>query len=201
MLAFMRRLIPTSVLALVAFAAVAATASASTHTPVITSVSPSQVAVGQTLVIHGKYFKKGVKNNRVFFIRASDKKTVRARPDTASSSRRMTVTVPDDVGTFLDKLNNVPVGTRFQIQVLSGKFSKALAKSKSPVIFPKGSTPTAPGTPGTPAGPTVAPPDCDADGTPDAQDADDDNDGLPDTLETATLTASATRTSTTQRST
>jgi hypothetical protein len=178
----MRRLILTSVLALVALAAVAATASASTPAPVITSVSPSQVAVGQTLVIHGKNFKKGVKNNRVFFKRASDGKTVRARPTTASSSRRMTVVIPDDVTPFLTITNGVAQPTLFQIQVLSGKFSKALAKSKSPTILPKGTTPT-PGTPGAPGGPTVAPADCDNDGVPNSQDSDDDNDGLPDTLE------------------
>src|SRR3954464_15389890 len=124
MLPLMRRLITISALALVALASVVANAAAATPAPVITSFSPAQVRVGQTLVIKGKNFKKGVKNNRVFFIRATDGKTVRARPSKASSTRRMEVVVPTSVTKFLTITNGVPSGTRFQIQVLSGKFSK-----------------------------------------------------------------------------
>jgi hypothetical protein len=178
----MRRLFLTPALALVALAPIVSSASASTHIPVITSVSPSTVAVGQPLVLNGKNFKKGVKNNRVFFVRASDGKTVRARPLHASSTRRMTVLVPAAITNFLNVVNAVAQPTRFQIYVLSGVFSKKTTKSHSPIIVPAGTT--TPG--GTPTGPgTTAPPpaDCDADGTPDAQDTDDDNDGLPDTLE------------------
>jgi hypothetical protein len=177
----MRRLIISSVLALVAFAALASGASAATHTPVITSFSPSQVAVGQKLVLNGKYFKTGITHNRVFFVRASDGKTVRARPSKASSTRRMEVIVPATITQFLNIVNGKRSATRFEIYVLSGLFSKTTPKSKSPIILPAGTS-----APGTPGGTTVTPPppaDCDADGTPDAQDTDDDNDGLPDTLE------------------
>lgn len=182
----MRRLISTSVLALVALAAVVANASAATkHAPVITSFSPApQVRVGDKLIIKGKYFKKGIKNNRVFFSRASDGKTVRARPSKANSTRRLEVVVPAGVANFLTISNGQPTGTRFQLQVLSGKFSKKTPKSKSPIILPANAV-LNPGTQ-TPGGTTVTPPpapDCDGDGTPDAQDSDDDNDGLPDTLE------------------
>jgi hypothetical protein len=180
----MRRLIFTSILALVALASIVATASAATHAPVITSFSPSQVAVGQTLVLHGKYFQKGVKNNRVFFSRATDGKTVRTRPSKANSTKTMSVVVPAGVTGFLTVTNGVAQPTRFQIQLLSGKFSKKTAKSKSPIILPAGAV-VAPGTPGsTPTTVTPPPPsDCDGDGVPDSQDTDDDNDGLPDTLE------------------
>jgi hypothetical protein len=186
MLLFMRRLITSSLLALVALAAVATSASAAA-TPVITSFSPAQVRVGQKLVINGKNFRKGVKNNRVFFIRATDGKTVRARPTKASSTRRMEVAVPGTVAKFLTVKNGQAVGTRFQLQLLSGKFSKKTAKSKSPIVLPANA---AGGTPGTP-GVVVTPPppaDCDADGTPDATDADDDNDGLTDDIEAAVHT-------------
>src|SRR3954447_8623946 len=115
MLPLMRRLIISSVLALVALAAIAASASAATATPVITSFSPAQVRVGQSLVISGKNFKKGVRNNRVFFVRAKDGKTVRARPSKANSTRRMTVVVPAGVTAFLTLVNGVPAATRFQL--------------------------------------------------------------------------------------
>ena len=179
----MRRLIITSALALIALAALASSASAASA-PVITSFSPAQVPVGQTLVINGKNFKKGVKNNRVFFVRASDGKTVRTRPSKASSTRRMEVVVPAKVTDFLDLVNGQPAGTRFQIFVLSGRFSKRTPKSRSPIILPATATPQ-PNGPGS-VGTTPPPPaDCDADGTPDSVDTDDDNDGLSDDTETA----------------
>jgi hypothetical protein len=187
MLPLMRRSITSALLALVALAAFAASASAAA-TPVITSFSPAQVRVGQTLVINGKNFKKGVKNNRVFFIRATDGKTVRARPTKANSTRRMEVAVPATVTKFLAIANGKAVGTRFQLQVLSGKFSKKTPKSRSPIVL-AADAPTTPGTTGTP-GIAVTPPapDCDADGTPDASDTDDDNDGLTDDIENAVHT-------------
>jgi hypothetical protein len=177
----MRRLIISSALALVALAAAAASASAASA-PVITSFSPAQVRVGQTLVINGKNFKKGVRNNRVFFIRATDGKTVRSRPKTANSTRQMTVVVPAGVAKFLTIKDGAAVATRFQLQVLSGAFSKKTGRTRSPLILPAG----APNTPSTPGAVGVTPPpgaDCDADGTPDSTDGDDDNDGLADDVE------------------
>ena len=190
----MRRLLFSSVLAVVALAALASSAFAAS-TPVITSVAPKQVAIGGTLVISGKNFKKGVKNNRVFFSRA-DGKTVRARPSKANSSRRIEVVVPQALGSFLNKLNGIAQPTRFRIQLLSGNFSKKLASSKSPMVYPAGSAPTTGGTPTTPGSTPAAPappPDCDADGNPDATDTDDDNDGLPDTLEAQIGTATCSK--------
>src|SRR3954447_18554388 len=96
----MRPVLIYSSLALVALAGITANASAAAS-PVITSFSPAQVRVGQTLVINGKNFKKGVTNNRVFFSRASDGKTVRVRPSRAKSARRMEVVVPPGVANFL----------------------------------------------------------------------------------------------------
>src|SRR3954454_23389427 len=182
MLLLMRRLLISSILALFALAAVPATASAATRTPVITSFSPPQQRVGQPLVINGRNFRKGRRNNRVFFVRASDGKTVRTRPSTANSTRRMTVTVPAAITDFLELVNGQPGPTKFQIYVLSGKFSKKTPKSKSPIILPANAV-SNPGTGG--GGTTVTPPpaDCDSDGTPDSVDTDDDNDGLSDALE------------------
>lgn len=180
----MPRVFICSFLAFVALSASGA-AAAFAATPVITSFSPAQVRVGQTLVINGKNFKKGIRNNRVFFIKASDGKTVRARPSRASSTRRMEVVVPAGVAKFLTVTGGVAGATRFQLQLLSGTFSKKTPKSRSPIILPANAS-NAPG--GGPGGVGTTPPppaDCDGDGTPDATDADDDNDGLSDQTEAA----------------
>ncbi|HYZ30131.1 MAG TPA: IPT/TIG domain-containing protein, partial [Thermoleophilaceae bacterium] len=132
----MRRLIISSLLALGALAGFASAAYAAA--PVITSFSPAQVRVGQKLVINGKNFKKGVRNNRVFFIRASDGKTVRTRPSKASSTRRIEVIVPAGVTKFLTIKDGVGVGTRFRLQLLSGQFSKVTRTSRSPLVLAAG---------------------------------------------------------------
>lgn len=180
MIRLMRRLILSSALALVALAGLVSSAAAATKPPVITSFSPAQVRVGQTLVINGKNFKKGITNNRVFFVRASDGKTVRARPSKADSTRQMQVVVPPALTKFLAVVNGQPSATRFQIYVLSGRFSKMTPKSKSPIVLPANATPS-PGTT-TPGGTTVTPPPACAPST--TPGVDSDGDGLPDTLET-----------------
>jgi hypothetical protein len=192
MLSFMRRLILSCALALAALLVAAVTASAASS-PVITSVSPKQVAVGGTLVITGKNFKKGVSHNRVFFSRATDGKTVRARPTKANSTKRLEVKVPTAVTTFLTVKDGAAIPTRFKVQVLSGKFSKKTSTPNSPVIYPAGTAPAPNGgggtggsTPTITSGSPSAPlPDCDSDGNPDITDTDDDNDGLSDSVETS----------------
>jgi hypothetical protein len=117
----------------------------------------------------------------VFFSRATDGKTVRARPSKASSTRRMEVVVPAGVTSYLTITNGAAGATRFQLQILSGKFSKKTARSRSPIVLPASATNNGGG--GT-VGVTPPPPaDCDADGTPDSSDTDDDNDGLGDDTE------------------
>lgn len=183
MFAPMRRLLATSILALLALCAFSAAAVAKTPRPVVTSFSPAQVPVGGTLVIKGKNFRSGAKNNRIFFSRATDGKTVRVRPDKASKTR-IEVVVPPSVLDFLDKdpASNKALATRFQIAIFTKVLGPKTRKSRSPIILPAGSTPTTPGTPGTVVTPPPAP-DCDGDGTPDATDTDDDNDGLTDDIE------------------
>ena len=176
----MQRLLISALLALGALVALATSAHAATA-PSITSVSPSQVRVGDKLVINGRNFRKGIRNNRVFFSRASDGKTVRTRPSKASSSRRMEVIVPAGVDRFLAVRDGAKTATRFQIQVLSGSFSRKTSRRRSPIILP--ATATVDPNTGQPVTTPPPPPDCDADGTPDATDADDDNDGLTDELE------------------
>src|SRR5690349_1559129 len=115
----MRRLLVTTALGLLALSALASTAFGAVHRPTITSASPSQVAVGGTLTLKGKYFASGARNNRVFFSRASDGKSVRVRPKTASKTR-MTVVVPKTLTGLLatDSVGNKKP-TRFQLMIFT----------------------------------------------------------------------------------
>jgi hypothetical protein len=178
----MRRLLPLA-LALLALGALAGTASAATPKPIVTSISPAQVPVGGTLVLKGKNFRSGARNNRVFLSRSTDGKSVRVRPKKASKTR-IELVVPTSVTKFLIDAK----ATRFQVAVFTKILGPKTKRSRSPIILPAGAVPTTPGTtPGT-VTPPPPPPDCDADGTPDAQDADDDNDGLSDQLESSIKT-------------
>jgi hypothetical protein len=172
----MRRLL-VCCLALIALGVPVAEASAATPRPVITSFSPEQLKVGQTLVLKGKHFRKGAKKNRVYFSRASDMKTVLTRPSKATTGR-IEVVVPQGVESFL---NTDPAGnkvpTRFRLRVITKAFGKYTPASNSPLIL-SGVAPKAPAPPPPPA-------DCDKDGVPDTTDADDDNDGLSDATELA----------------
>jgi hypothetical protein len=177
----MRRLLPVSILALVALAALAGSASAATPRSVINSFSPAQVAVNGVLVLRGKNFASGTKNNRVFFTRATDGKTVRARPRKATKTR-IEVVVPSAITKFL--ATNATGGkkaTRFQVAVFTKLLGKYTAKSRSPIILPAGTAPIPTGGGALPPGATAA--DCDGDGTPNTTDTDDDNDLLADPTE------------------
>jgi hypothetical protein len=178
----MRRLLATSILALLALCAVASPALARTPRPVVTSFSPAQVPVGGTLVIKGKNFRSGARNNRVFLSRATDGKSVRVRPKKASKTR-IEVVVPSSITKFLDKdpATQKDQATRFQIAIFTTVLGPKTKKSRSPIILPAGSLPSTPGNPVVVTPPPA--PDCDADGTPDATDTDDDNDGLGDDVE------------------
>lgn len=155
---------------LCAMLASAATAEAATKPPVVRSVSPLKLAVGQKLTIRGKYFTPGKGKTRVFFVRRGGG-TAFARTDSGTKTK-IVVTVPAQ----MDKvLKGKPA--RVRIRVLTKKFGKWTATRKSPVITPSdgsGGT-TGPGTGlESPAG------DCDKDQVPNSQETDDDNDLLSD---------------------
>jgi hypothetical protein len=163
--------------ALIALTVLVAEANAATLRPVITSFSPAQVKVGQTLILKGKHFRRGARNNRIYFSRASDMKTVLTKPANATTSR-IEVVVPQGVESFLTtdaSGNKLP--TRFRLRVITKAFGRYTAKSDSPLIL-SGVAPKAPEAPPPPA-------DCDKDGVPDTADTDDDNDGLTDATELA----------------
>ncbi|MFL5895923.1 MAG: IPT/TIG domain-containing protein [Thermoleophilaceae bacterium] len=177
----MRRFLALSLLTLVAVVALATSAFGATPRPVITKFSPAQVPVGQVLVLTGKNFRRGVKNNRVYFRRASDGKTVRTRPRKATKTR-IEVVVPAKVADFLTvDANGAKQPTRFQIGIFTTVFGPYTKKSRSPLIAAPGTTVGPNGVPVVAAPPP--PPDCDADGIPDDTDTDDDNDSLPDDVE------------------
>jgi hypothetical protein len=187
MFLLMRRLIAASVLTVLALCAVVSPALARTPKPTITSVTPTKVAVGGVLTLKGKNFRSGVRNNRVFFVRASDGKSVRARPRKATKTR-IDVLVPNTLTNLLDDDGLGQGGkkeTRFRLMVFTNVLGPKTALSRSPLISPPGAN-----VPGTPNSTPPPPPDCDNDGTPDATDTDDDNDGLSDDLENSIKTNS-----------
>jgi IPT/TIG domain len=146
--------------------------------PVITSFSPDQVEVGDTLVLKGRNFVKGTKNNRVYFTRASDPRTVLAKPSKATTTR-IEVVVPTKVADFLTTdSSGKKVPTRFRLRVVTKRLGPYTPVSDSPLILAKAVPPAAPTPPAPPA-------DCDKDGVVDGADTDDDNDGLSDETEAA----------------
>jgi hypothetical protein len=205
-----RLLLTTTVVAagVLAPAATAGAAKKAPKYPTVTSISPMRVEIGGTMTITGKNFVKGRAKNTVVF-RRSGKKVVFAKAD-GLTTKKLRLKVPAKLRTSLGKQQGAFVATKFQIRVLARRFGKTYtALKRSPVIVPDSVDPAAP-TPaeakkaaeaaaaaaaaGAAAAGTPAPPsDCDRDGTPDASDADDDNDLLADTVETSigTLTCVA----------
>jgi hypothetical protein len=143
--------------------------------PVITSVAPKDVAVGEALTIRGRHFLPGRNKNTVVFKRKGARALfVKAEFGTKKMLR---VTVPPTVQKlFAIKAGN-PVPTRFRLRVLAKKFGKKFTSLKrSPLISgPRPPKPALPDDQG----------DCDGDGAKNKVDEDDDNDLLSDVTEKA----------------
>jgi hypothetical protein len=146
------------------------------HSPVVKKVAPKQVFVGETLTVHGRYFRRGVNKNTVAFKRRGAKAVfVKAEKGTAKMLR---VTLPKRLERALVVQNGTPVPTRLQIRVLAARFGKRFTRlSRSPIVGPE--------KPPAPPRPPEADPsaDCDGDGQINRIDTDDDNDLLTDELE------------------
>jgi hypothetical protein len=166
--------LPALSCALLAFTA---SAFAATPAPVIKSISPLRVNVGEKLTVKGKGFLPGAGKTRVFFVRRGGG-TAFARAEKASRTK-LVVTLPAQ----LDKVLNGK-SARVRIRVLAKKFGKLSAARKSPIVSPAAAGTT--DDPGT--GPAAPEADCDNDGVPNSVDTDDDNDLLPDTQETELAT-------------
>lgn len=189
-------MLPRSLAALCALACLAALpatgASAATKTsklPKISSVAPMNLGVGDVLTIRGTNFRPGTRRNAIVFKRDGSR-AVFVKAGTATRTR-INVRVPASLIQYLPQVAGTPTAARFRLRVLAARFSQGYTPAgKSPRIgpasvVPPGANPIDPvATP-----PSLKPPDCDADGMPDATDGDDDNDLLSDTLETSIKTA------------
>src|SRR4051812_5083187 len=165
-------------LAGVALAAPAAAdaAAKTTTAPTITRISPKHVVIGQTLTIRGRHFKPGKGRTSVAFQRAGGK-LVFAKAD-LSTTKLLRITVPASLTAQLTQRAGAGVPTRFRLRVLAGRFGKKFTSlGRSPVIAP---VPVAGTVDMSTTGPNG---DCDKDGVRNAQESDDDNDLLADTLE------------------
>ena len=138
--------------------------------PVVKSISPKELSVGDTLTIKGKNFVPGNFKNTVAFQKPRAQ-AVFLKADKATKTT-IKVVITSKLLPFLSQKGGKAQPTRFAIRVLAKRFGAAFTpKSLSPVIGPgKGPAP-------------AASPDCDRDGTPNGSETDDDNDLLSDTTE------------------
>ncbi len=144
--------------------------------PVITSVQPMDVAVGETLTIRGRHFLRGRDRNTVVFKRDGARAVfVKA---SVGTRKMLQLKVPDSLQEFFALSAGNPVPTKFRLRVLARKFGKRFT---SDVLSPMVSAPRPPKV----VTPTAALPDgdCDGDGQKNGVDVDDDNDGLGDDVE------------------
>jgi len=171
----MRRITITCLtLVAAALLVIPATAGAQTSkapAPQITRVQPMRISVGGTLTITGRNFKPKRGKNTVIF-RAGSGRTAFAKPVRATR-RKLVLRVPAAVARLLNVRDSRQRPTRLALRVLAGSFSKFTPRRLSPVV--------------TGVGGTDGPGGGDGGGTPDVcnDDADHDNDLLPNSLELA----------------
>jgi hypothetical protein len=144
--------------------------------PVITSIAPKDVAVGEALTIRGRYFIPGRNKNTVVFKRDGARAVFVKAP--VGTKKLLRVTVPASLQEFFALNAGTPVPTRFRLRVLAQKFGKKFTSNKlSPIVSaprpPQNEKPRA----------SLPDGDCDGDGDKNRTDADDDNDGLTDAVE------------------
>ena len=106
-----------------------ASASAATPTPVVKSISPMKLNVGEKLTIKGKNFLAGKGKTRIFFVRATGGAAY-ARSDSGTTTK-VVVTLPAQ----LDKVLKGKTA-RIRVRVLAKKFGALTATSKSPLVSP-----------------------------------------------------------------
>jgi hypothetical protein len=138
--------------------------------PVVTKISPMSVGVGQTLTIRGRHFLRGRKKTTVVFKR-DGARAVFVKAD-LSTAKLLKLTVPASLQKYFRTSDGQAVPTRFRLRVLTTRLSKRFtAVKRSPFVGPAPQV-------------AAAGADCDGDKVPNGVDTDDDNDLLPDTLET-----------------
>lgn len=156
--------------------------------PIVDSLSPRHVAIGQHLTIRGRNFRSGMHRNTVVF-RAGGR-FVFVKAD-RSTTRRIHLVIPAKLRRFLAEHNGTVVATRFSIRILAKRFGTSFTRpSRSPVVEPRvgGITPIQ----GCDRSHLAAAADADHDGMSNALElkvgtdpclADTDGDGIPDGYE------------------
>ncbi len=100
---------------------------ANLHTPVISSVTPSTVAVGQPLTVAGRGFAPGHGKAIVVFVRGGQR-AVFVKADQASSTRIRVVVPPCRLLPFMAYRAGKPQPTRFRIGVLANVLSPVASR-------------------------------------------------------------------------
>jgi hypothetical protein len=135
--------------------------------PVVTSIAPKTLRVGDTLTIRGRNFIPGKNKNSVAFQRPRAR-AVFLKADRATRTT-LKVTITSRVAPYLSTSAGKQQPTRFGIRVLSRRFAaRFTSKRLSPVIRPG-------------KGPATAPAGCTP--VPTSNQIDSDNDLLPDAVE------------------
>ncbi len=135
--------------------------------PTVSSVSPSKAVVGDRLTIRGRNFRAGKGRNTVVFKRDGGRPLF-VKAD-ISTRKMIRVTVPARLETLLPLQDGARQYAQFRVRVLSGRLGRSFTPlSRSPRL----------------GMPVAVDGDCDADKRLNGTDDDDDNDLLPDTLET-----------------
>ena len=170
----------TALVALIASAAAGAAAPSAfakkKRAPVITSIAPKDVAVGEKLTVRGRHFKRGRFKNTVVFKRAGAR-AVFVKADVATR-KMLRVTIPATLQKYFALDNGNPRPTRFRLRVLARKFGKKFtSRRNSPLV--SGPRPPAP------PKESLADGDCDFDRIANKLESDDDSDLLPDGTEAA----------------
>ena len=150
-----------------------ATASAALpKAPVVKSISPKKLGVGDMLTIRGRNFRPGKLKNVVAFQRPRAR-AVFLRADRATRTT-IKLRITSKLQPFLAQRGGQPSHTRFRIRVLARRFGVRFTPSRlSPLIGPPTGRVPVP----------AASPDCDRDGIPNDREDDDDNDLLTDAEE------------------
>jgi hypothetical protein len=153
-------LLAIPVFLLAAIPAIAKKKAKSAAAPVVKSIHPSRLKIGQKLTIRGSGFIKGKHKDTIVFMGAG-KRVVWVKADNATT-KTITVTLPTKLAVLLGSKSGTLQPTRLQIRVIAKKSGRAFTKRRiSPVVLPNNSI-QSPGSAGTCAGATV--PSLDSDG-------------------------------------
>jgi len=104
--------------------------------PVIRSIAPKKLAIGQTLTIRGKHFRRGRGKNSVVFKRFGAK-AVFVKAD-IGTTKLLTVKLPAKLSGSLAVKDGAMVPTVFRLRVLAKRLGKRFTRlSLSPTISPE----------------------------------------------------------------